>query len=507
MEVGKIVLVLAINFCNIEGRLQFFADVLNCFNIENPVFITTDDLDRDFLDIGENSTTALIRYVTNEEEKEVAHHINELYFLGDLTMVVFLDNGHKKLLNLLIEDLQLFKKGLAGLISEDDVNNGLELTMQLDTKLFLYTSEENKMILKEMYAIKKSTKVKNIGTWNSSSGLSLSTTNMWERRTDMEGLTIRVASISVPSLSELRYDKSGSSIIEGEGMFLEPLNILAGKLNFTLKLMDSIDGKWGAMYENGTWNGMIGMLINNQADIAAAGLSVYKERAMVVTFSRPIAEEKLTLISTSNMGPQAQTWIYLDIFPQAAWYINFAMVIGISTCFTLINHTGINYMHDKFDSEKFTFLNGFGLSMTLLRQIYYDVNINSMSTRILFLLSAVSTYLLYVHYTAYLTALSTSTTISPITSFADVLNGGYDVSVVVNTVDHDVMRLAKPGTAMNEVYHETMKDRPSAYLKSYEEVSKMIHSKKALFYGSDFYAQALHDHLSILNIQGLSNVD
>ena len=128
MEVVKIVLVLAINFCNIEGRLQFFADVLNCFNIENPVFITTDDLDRDFLDIGENSTTALIRYVTNKEEREVAHHINELYFLGDLTMVVFLDNGHQKLLNLLIEDLQLFKKGLAGLISEDDVNNGLELT-------------------------------------------------------------------------------------------------------------------------------------------------------------------------------------------------------------------------------------------------------------------------------------------------------------------------------------------------------------------------------------------
>ena len=329
---------------------------------------------------------------------------------------------------------------------------------------------------------------------------------MWERRTDMEGLPIRVATISVPSLSELHYDKSGSSIIEGTGLFLEPLTILAEKLNFTLKLMVSNDGQWGAMYDNGTWNGMVAMLMKEQADIAGAGLSVNKERGMVITFSRPIAEERLTLISASNLASQANPWIYFEIFPHAAWYINFAIVIGISTCFTIINHTGVNYMHDKLDSEKFTFLNGFGLSLTLFRQIYYDVNINGKSTRILFFISAVSTYLLYVHYTAFLTALSTSVKKSPISSFRDVLNGGYDVSVVVNTVDHDILRSAKPGTAMNEVYHDTMKDRPGAYLQSYTEVTKILLSKNALFYGSDFYTQALHDGLTILDIQGLLNV-
>ena len=74
-------------------------------------------------------------------------------------------------------------------------------------------------------------------------------------------------------------------------------------------------------------------------------------------------------------------------------------------------------------TERFTLLNGFGVSLTFLRQIYYDVNINGRSTRILFLLSAVYTYLLFVHFTAYLTASSTSVTRSSITSFADVLSG------------------------------------------------------------------------------------
>ena len=104
-----------------------------------------------------------------------------------------------------------------------------------------------------------------------------------------------------------------------------------------------------------------------------------------------------------------------------------------------------------------------------------------------------------------MTALSTHQHHQPISSFWDVLDGGYDVSVVVNTVDHDVLRLAKPGTAMNEVYHEAM-DRPSAYLQSYTEVATTLLSKNALFFGSDFYTQALHDGLTILNIQGLQNV-
>ena len=146
-------MVFVFDFHKTEGLEQFFTDVLKCFNIENPVFVSTDESDQDFTDIAENSTTALIRYVTNKEEREVASHLSELYFLGDLTVVVFLDDGHRKLLDLLINDLQLLKKGLTGIISEADVNSGLNLTLQLDTKLFLYSTEGATFNVKEMYRV------------------------------------------------------------------------------------------------------------------------------------------------------------------------------------------------------------------------------------------------------------------------------------------------------------------------------------------------------------------
>ena len=151
-------------------------------------------------------------------------------------------------------------------------------------------------------------------------------------------------------------------------------------------------------------------------------------------------------------------------------------------------------------------MNGIGLSLTFFRQIYYDVNINCISTRILFIISAVSTYLIYIHYSAYLTAASTHVNESPINSFRDVMSGGYQVSVLENSVLHDSLRDSKPGTALSEVYHETMKNRPSAFFQSHLEVPKILASKNTLIYGSKLDLTSLFQDLTFFSIQVLINV-
>ena len=62
-------------------------------------------------------------------------------------------------------------------------------------------------------------------------------------------------------------------VIGGGGIFIEPLNILSSLLNFTINLTASIDNKWGGVNEEGIWNGMIGMVVRGEADIAAASLT------------------------------------------------------------------------------------------------------------------------------------------------------------------------------------------------------------------------------------------
>ena len=472
-------------------------DFLKYFNIERPLFISTDEFDTDFSTINSNVTAALIRYTSSEEE-DLAKHLHFLYHLGDLTMIVFLDGGHQELINILVNEVILFDKGLGALIPEADVIEDLDLKLRPDSKLYLYANQGSTIDLKEMFAINGNTVVGKIGTWHETTGLSVPTTNMWMRRANLGGMTIRVATISHPMLHELYHDEqTGTS--RGRGSFLEPLNILETRLNFTLKFLPSIDGFWGSLDENGTWNGLVGMLIKDQADIVAASIAQTKERGNVTTFGIALQEDEITLMLSQTAGPEVHPWIYLDIFPQITWGICGAMALSIAICFALINYSGINHLHKTQDSERFTVLNGLGLSLTFFRQIYYDINIEGISTRILFALSAVSTYLLYVHYTAYLTAASTHASTSSIKSFKDVIIGGFKVLVLENSASHDILKAATIGTPMHEVYYKTMNNNPRAFAQSTEEAYKMLQSeKKVLFYDNT----ALYEGLKFLDIQG-----
>ena len=508
MEIGKgawipFIIAFVITFFEVDAHKFFFNDFLKHFNSENPVFISTDELDPDLSLLNENSLPALIQYSANKDEDQVADHIQTLHLLGDLKMVVFVDKGHHKLLKKLMNDLKLFHNGPTGLVSEIDVVDDTNLALRLDTALYLYNLEGKSIILKEVYAVNKRKKIETVGLWRESQGLEIPIASMWERRKNMDGMQLRVATLPFPPFQDVHYDKSGETIIGGSGLFLDPLNILARRLNFTLKFITSNDGQWGALTKNGTWNGLIGMVIKNQIDVAAGGMSVTRDRIRVVSFSRAIMEEEVTLTAGQTIEPEANPWIYVAIFPDIAWFICFVMVMSISIYFVIVNYSGLNYMHGKFDSEPFTIINGLGLALTFFRQIYYDFNISCKSTKIMFFLSAVSTYLLYIHYTAYLTASSTYREKTEIKSFGDVLSKGYQVSVWNNTAYQDLMRYSKTGTAMNDVYHKTMVNRFGAFLPSYNDVPKLFATKKTLLFGGKVELKSLFTDLTFFSIQGL----
>ena len=57
---------------------------------------------------------------------------------------------------------------------------------------------------------------------------------------------VTVASIHIPLLHELYYDEGSEEVVVvgGGGFFIEPLNYLSNKLNFTLKLKASGAANW-----------------------------------------------------------------------------------------------------------------------------------------------------------------------------------------------------------------------------------------------------------------------
>jgi hypothetical protein len=94
---------------------------------------------------------------------------------------------------------------------------------------------------------------------------------MWERRSDLRGKRLRNDVATWPHLTELIYNDQ-KELVGSKGLCQETLFHLRDVLNFTIEIVSPDDGQWGSLNEdNQTWNGMVGMLVYDRADLATAG--------------------------------------------------------------------------------------------------------------------------------------------------------------------------------------------------------------------------------------------
>jgi hypothetical protein len=145
--------------------------------------------------------------------------------------------------------------------------------LQLDTNIIFYKPLDNgECKLYEQYSIMGGRSITNdIGTWDESGGLRHSKLNMWERRSDLQGTRLRNAVAAWPHLTDLIYNDQ-NKLVGSKGLFQETLFHLRNALNFSIETVTPDDGQWGFLNEeNQTWNGMMGMLVDDEADLATAG--------------------------------------------------------------------------------------------------------------------------------------------------------------------------------------------------------------------------------------------
>ena len=83
--------------------------------------------------------------------------------------------------------------------------------------------------------------------------------------------------------------KESSEELEGndryEGICIDLMEELSRALQFNYTIHLNEDNAPGAKNENGTWNGLIGDLIEGRADLAIADLTITFEREEVVDFT------------------------------------------------------------------------------------------------------------------------------------------------------------------------------------------------------------------------------
>ena len=327
---------------------------------------------------------------------------------NSLEFIVILNGGKaSSLLSTLDLELTIFKSNTVTLVPMQ--TDWSYLRLRLDSLLFSFEFVGDLVILYEIYSIKSGPPiVRELGTWNPNTGLYIPEPKMWQRRSDLMGVDIRNGLKTWTVFNQLGFD-AGGKVVSNKGMFADLMDKLSKRLNFTQVMLEPSDGKWGGLEPDGkTWNGLIKMLIDDKIDISTSGLTQFLERAGVVDFSIPLAQEGTTLISPRSKGVATQFWVYMDIFPVHIWIICAIMVTLLGIAFYSIRIFGSNDYHAPEDNETFTLLNAVAMSSLLVLQLNYEVLLHSVSARIIFLFATFMSYLIYTYYTCDLTARMTS---------------------------------------------------------------------------------------------------
>ena len=116
-------------------------------------------------------------------------------------------------------------------------------------------------------------------------------------------------------------------------------------------------------------------------------------------------------------------------------------VIGLSMAFLFIDLSKVEHLHNIDDSETFGFLNALAMNLLHLGQLSYPLSKKALATRILFLSSCWSSFVLFCFYTADLTSLMTSgVETSSIHSFENARSLGVKMAMIEGTALQTIIK-------------------------------------------------------------------
>ncbi|GFY45451.1 uncharacterized protein TNIN_296161 [Trichonephila inaurata madagascariensis] len=143
---------------------------------------------------------------------------------------------------------------------------------------------------------------------------------------------IRVAALNIPSVFKL--NAVGDKIVV-DGSDGKLLNCLAEKLNFEYEVVLTSDGQWGSRDENGSWDGIVGLIQSGKADFGMPALGITEERNEDLDFSLPYTLlEKLFVTKEAGEMPKITAFTYP--FTRNAWILYVLMTLTAAVLFQRI---------------------------------------------------------------------------------------------------------------------------------------------------------------------------
>ena len=123
-----------------------------------------------------------------------------------------------------------------------------------------------------------------------------------------------------------------------EGYCIDLLKLLQERIaDFEHEIFLSAGNKYGAKKSDGSWDGMIGYLLNGGADVAVAPLTINQDRERVVDFSKPFMTTGICIMIKKPDKQEFSVFSFMQPLSTEIWmYIIFAYV-GVSVVIFLGN--------------------------------------------------------------------------------------------------------------------------------------------------------------------------
>ncbi|TKR67521.1 hypothetical protein L596_023665 [Steinernema carpocapsae] len=155
---------------------------------------------------------------------------------------------------------------------------------------------------------------------------------------------VKVATVLVEPFVMIKRgcETSNSSECQGnerfEGYCIDLLKLLSDRIeDFEYEIFLSAGNKYGVKQPDGSWDGLIGYLLNGGADVVVASLTINQDRERVVDFSKPFMTTGISIMIKKPDKQEFSVFSFMQPLSTEIWmYIIFAYV-GVSVVIFLVS--------------------------------------------------------------------------------------------------------------------------------------------------------------------------
>ena len=385
--------------------------------------------------------------------------------------------------------------------------------LKYDSKIFIWKVNSIKGYFWEIYRFcsKGFIKTQHLLTLEKSGLVENNFRYIWERRKDLSQCEIRIGYInSYPYM----YDKNAVTKTEPItnakmcffksnmtmcGNYVPLLKLLTQQLNFTIRWTHAKDNGFGVIDSvSSKWNGLLGLLVNNEADISPCWHFITSSRTNDMDFSSPISKYGGHLYM-KRPHVTASWGTYFNVFDGTYWLVLAILsgLISILLCVFFAFVCEINISSQKDTNLYWKILSYFtsGIAMVCLSLGGQDVSVavpqnikTSKSLKILFFVTCVFGVMnFYIYNSSLISLLTIEKYDLPINNMEDFISKpDYQLMVMSGDGLESYFRLSDD-LVRKKIWKANLENNPKAYVSSTAEGENtlMRNSKRVLFLTPD----------------------